>query len=116
METAPFDLKEYETPDGHCPYQEWYSELIKKDLRSAVTLEKRIRRLENGLLGDYKDVQDGILELRIHVGQGFRVYVRQIGKTMMLLLVGGEKKNQGQDIRNAHKYWNEFKSRNKGVK
>ena len=45
METAPFDLKEYETPDGHCPYQEWYSELIKKDLRSAVTLEKRIRRL-----------------------------------------------------------------------
>jgi putative addiction module killer protein len=50
------------------------------------------------------------------VGQGFRVYVRQIGKTMMLLLVGGEKKNQGQDIRNAQKYWNEFKSRNKGVK
>ena len=116
METKPFELKDYETPDGRCPYQEWYSELVKKDLRSAVALEKRIRRLEQGLLGDYKEIEEGILELRIHLGQGFRLYVRQIGKTMMLLLVGGEKSNQEQDIRNAFKYWYEFKSRNKGVK
>ena len=116
METTPFDLKDYETPDGGCPYQEWFSELLKMDLRSAVIVEKRIRRLENGLLGDFDDVQDGILELRIHVGQGFRVYVRQIGRTMMLLLVGGEKKDQKHDIQKAHEYWNEFKSRNKGVK
>ncbi len=116
METTPFELKDYETPDGRCPYQEWYSELVKKDLRSAVALEKRIRRLEQGLLGDYKEIEEGILELRIHLGQGFRLYVRKIGKTMMLLLVGGEKGNQEQDIRNAFKYWYEFKSRNKGVK
>lgn len=116
METTPYELKDYETPDGRCPYQEWYSELVKKDMRSAVTLEKRIRRLEHGLLGDYKEIEDGILELRIRLGQGFRVYVRQIGKTMMLLLVGGEKSNQEQDIRKAFKYWYEFKSRNKGVK
>jgi putative addiction module killer protein len=116
LETKPFELKDYETPDGRCPYQEWYSELVKKDLRSAVALEKRIRRLEQGLLGDYKEIEEGILELRIHLGQGFRLYVRQIGKTMMLLLVGGEKSNQEQDIRNAFKYWYEFKSRNKGVK
>ena len=116
METTPFELKDYETLDGKCPYQEWYSELLKKDFKSAVIVEKRIKRLEQGLLGDYDDVQDGILELRIHVGQAFRVYVRQIGKTMMLILVGGEKKDQKQDIRKAHEYWDEFKSRNKGVK
>ncbi len=116
METTPFELKDYETPDGRCPYQEWYSELIKKDLRSATALENRVRRLENGLLGDYDDVQDGILELRIHVGQGFRIYVRRIGRTMMLLLSGGEKKTQDQDVKKAKEYWNEFKSRNKGVK
>ena len=70
MEITPFELKDYETLDGRCPYQEWYSELVKKDLRSAIALEKRIRRLEYGLLGDYKEIEDGILELRIHLGQG----------------------------------------------
>ena len=116
MEVSPFVLKDYETLDGKCPYQEWYSSLLERDLISAVTIEKRIRRLEQGLLGDYDEVGEGILELRIHVGQGFRVYVRQIGKAMMLLLIGGDKKSQAQDIANAKKYWTEFKSRNKGVK
>ncbi len=116
MQTTPFELKDYETPDGRCPYQEWFAELREKDLRSAVIVEKRVRRLEFGLLGDYDDVQDGILELRIHAGQGFRIYVRRVGKTMMLLLFGGEKKTQDEDVKQARKYWDEFKSRNKGVK
>lgn len=115
MEPTPFELKDYETPDGRCPYQEWFAELKEKDLRGAVIVEKRVRRLEFGLLGDYDDVQDGILELRIHAGQGFRVYVRRVGKTMMLLLGGGEKRTQAQDVRQARKHWYEFKSRNKEV-
>ncbi len=45
------------------------------------------------MLGDYKDIEDGILELRIHLGQGFRLYVRQIGKTMMLIISWGREES-----------------------
>jgi putative addiction module killer protein len=116
LETRPYDLKDYETPDGRCPFQEWFTALRQIDPRHAAIVERRIRRLEHGLLGDYDDIQDGILELRIHEGPGFRVYVRRIGRVLMLILAGGDKKTQKQDIRNAKRYWAEFKGRNEGAK
>ena len=116
MEATPYDLRDYETLDGRCPYQEWFSELRKKDPHHAAIVERRVRRLEHGLLGDYDDVQDGILELRIHEGPGFRIYVRRIGKTLMLLLAGGEKRSQKRDVKKAKEYWAEFKERNEGVR
>ena len=63
----------------------------------------RIRRLELGLPGDVKPVGDGISELRIDYGPGYRVYFVQQGKTLVVLLGGGDKRTQDADIKAARK-------------
>src|SRR5579871_6905902 len=111
LDVTSYDLKDYETQDGRCPYKEWFSGLRQKVPAHAAIVERRVRRLEHGLPGDYDDVQDGILELRIHEGPGYLAYVRRIEKVLMLLLLGGGKKSQIQDVKKAREYWKEFKSR-----
>ena len=69
-------------------------------LRVGVVLA-RIKRLERGLLGDVKPVGQGVSELRIHVGSGWRVYFTQRGAHLMILLHGGSKRTQKADIKRA---------------
>jgi putative addiction module killer protein len=71
----------------------------------------RLDRLKAGLLGDWKSIGGGVFELRIDVGPGFRVYYGQDGKTLILLLCGGDKRTQAKDIENAHSYWKDYKAR-----
>jgi len=71
----------------------------------------RLDRLKAGLLGDWKSVGDGICELRIDHGPGYRVYYGQVGKTLILLLCGGDKSTQAKDIETANAYWKDYKAR-----
>ena len=71
----------------------------------------RLDRLKAGLLGDWKSVGGGICELRIDHGPGYRVYYAQEGKTLILLLCGGDKSSQEKDIETAHAYWKDYKGR-----
>jgi putative addiction module killer protein len=85
----------------------WLNNL--KDRRAAARIAARILRLEDGNLGDVKPVGEGVSEMRIDYGPGYRVYFVQTGRTVFLLLCGGDKRKQGRDIAKAKKLAKEWK-------
>jgi putative addiction module killer protein len=72
-----------------------------RDIRARARVQVRIERLASGHLGDVKPVGEGVSELRIHYGPGYRVYFTRRGGTVVILLAGGEKRSQASDIRTA---------------
>jgi putative addiction module killer protein len=77
----------------------WLDQLTDAAIRGVVV--SRIKRLERGLFGDVEPVGDGVSELRIHIGAGWRVYFAQRGSRVVVLLAGGSKRTQRSDIRRA---------------
>ena len=71
----------------------------------------RLKRLEAGIFGDCEPVGDGVLELREHLGPGYRVYFARHGRMVVILLCGGTKRTQAADIRLAKTYWLDWKQR-----
>ena len=80
-------------------FTQWLDKLPDPTVRGIVVA--RIKRLERGLLGDVAPVGDGVSELRIHVGAGWRIYFTQRGTEVIILLVGGSKRSQVRDISRA---------------
>ena len=80
-------------------YKKWFSGL--RDNRAQYRILTRIRRLAIGNPGDVKSVGEGISEMRIHYGPGYRVYYKDTGKEIIILLCGGDKRTQSRDIENA---------------
>lgn len=80
-------------------YTRWFTSL--RDRQARVRILIRIRRLSLGNLGDVKPVGEGVSELRIDYGPGYRVYFVQRGDTLIILLAGGDKKSQSRDIKKA---------------
>lgn len=80
-------------------FTNWLTELSDNALRGIIVA--RIKRLEQGLMGDVEPVGQGVSELRIHVGAGWRIYFTQRGSQFIVLLVGGSKRTQKQDIKRA---------------
>ena len=72
-----------------------------KDIRARARVQVRIERLALGNLGDVKPVGKGVSELRIDYGPGYRVYFKKQGKTIIILLAGGNKRSQSHDIKTA---------------
>ncbi|MBM3908715.1 MAG: type II toxin-antitoxin system RelE/ParE family toxin [Gemmatimonadetes bacterium] len=72
-----------------------------RDTRAQVRIQARIRRLSDGNPGDCASVGGGVFELRVPVGAGYRVYVCRTGARISLLLAGGDKQSQPEDIRRA---------------
>ncbi len=83
----------------HPEFTEWLDGLADISVRSVIVA--RIKRLELGLFGDLEYVGDGVTELRIHVGAGWRVYFAQYGNDIVVLLAGGSKRSQKRDIKRA---------------
>lgn len=77
-------------------FMEWETRL--KDSRARALIAARIFRLANGLAGDVSPVGEGVSELRIHYGPGYRVYFQQLGSQLVILLCGGDKSRQSRDI------------------
>ncbi len=82
-------------------YEHWFAALRDKATRARIDV--RIRRVALGNLGDIKSVGDGVFELRIHYGPGYRIYLTWLGNEVVVLLAGGNKSSQIQDILLAKK-------------
>lgn len=80
-------------------YAEWFAAL--RDRQARARIDARIRRLSLGNPGDVKPVGEGVSELRIDYGPGYRVYFAQRGRTLVVLLAGGDKRTQNRDIKLA---------------
>jgi putative addiction module killer protein len=98
------ELKQTET------FRKWRTRL--RDERAKAILASRLDRLAFGHPGDVEPVGDGISELRIHFGPGYRVYFKQRGKTLIILLCGGDKSTQAKDIKAAKRIYSEWSDDN----
>jgi len=99
-------LKYYSAKNGKIPFIKWKNSI--KDSRMRKRIEERLNRLKNGNYGDYKNLGDGVYELRLFFGSGYRVYFAEVDNTIILLLCGGDKNSQTKDIKKAKEYWEEF--------
>jgi putative addiction module killer protein len=109
MDVQPRELEQYVIPDGQIPFLEWLENL--RDRQGQAKIKARLARLRRGNFGDYKSLGDGVFELRIDFGPGYRVYFGQVDKALVLLLCGGDKSNQARDIQTAKAYWAEYEQR-----
>ena len=80
-------------------YLDWAARL--RDIRARAFIEARIRRLAVGHIGDARPVGEGVSELRIHYGPGYRIYFVRRGESLIVLLCGGDKSRQSADIDRA---------------
>jgi putative addiction module killer protein len=107
MKLIPRELRVYETPSGKAPFDDWLDGL--RDTKGQSRIQVRLDRLEQGNLGDCKPVGEGVLELRINYGPGYRVYIAEDGPVVVLLLIGGDKGTQTKDIKTAKSYWKNYR-------
>jgi putative addiction module killer protein len=103
------ELRRYQTANGRSPIRDWLNEL--RDLRARAQIEVRLRRVVAGNFGDCRRVGKGVLELRVDIGPGYRVYCARHGQALVILLCGGDKRRQDTDIRQAQDYWADWKRR-----
>lgn len=103
--TGSFEIREY-TEAGRSPFAEWFDSL---DAVTADRADRYIRRLEAGNFGAAKALREGVFELRLDLGPGYRVYYGREGSTIIILLGGGSKRRQDADIAAALQRWRRYK-------
>jgi putative addiction module killer protein len=92
-------------------FQKWMKKL--RDIRAKAHVLSRLTQVEGGNLGDFKSVGNGVLEMRINYGPGYRLYFAKDGETIVILLIGGDKSSQDQDIVKAKNIWQGIKNEKK---
>jgi len=105
------EVRRYRDGDDREIITDWLASL--KDIRARARIAARIARLTVRNFGDCKPIRDGVSELRVDHGPGYRVYYGKVGKTIILLLCGGDKRTQVADIERAVAYLSDFKRRSR---
>lgn len=103
-------LEHYRDEAGHVPFQAWLDSF--KDKQAKARIVFRLAKVSAGNFGDCKPCREGVWELREDFGPGYRVYYARNGKTVVLLLYGGDKSTQKADIVRAVEYWKDYQWRN----
>jgi putative addiction module killer protein len=111
---STYQIEYYRRFDGHVPYEDWFRSL--QDLQAKAIIRTRLNRVQVGNFGDCEPAREGVHELKIDYGPGYRVYFGKIGLTIVLILCGGPKKTQSKDISLAITYFAEYKKRKKEEK
>ena len=109
MQTFPFEIDYYKTVYGKAPFKEWLEAL--RDVSGRAKIRVRLDRARLGNLGDHKLVEEGVWELRIDYGPGYRVYFAKEENRLVLLLLGGDKDTQKRDIAQAAGYLQDHRRR-----
>jgi putative addiction module killer protein len=97
------ELVYYQEEGGRSPFIGWITSL--RDKIAKARIAARLRQIESGDFGDSKPVGEGVTELRVHVGAGYRVYCGRHGGHWVILLCGGDKDTQPKDISRAKAIW-----------
>ena len=106
------EVRVYARLDGTEPFTNWLRSL--RDGKARGRIRQRIARVRLGNFGDVRSVGDGVQELRIPFGPGFRIYFGREGDSVVILLSGGDKSTQTRDIDRAKEYWRDYRSRDHG--
>ena len=112
MESFLYTISYYLTESGGKPFKEWLDGL--KDIAARQKIRIRLDRVRLGNLGKNRSVGEGVFELKIDYGPGYRVYYGLDKKTVVLLLLGGDKSTQRKDITQAKSFWENYKRRSDG--
>jgi putative addiction module killer protein len=105
------EIRIYTDSEGYAPFLYWLGAL--PDRLARAKIRARLARVEAGNLGDCKPLREGVQELRIDHGPGYRVYLSRQGPVLVLLLCGSDKGDQSREIEKAIGYLNDWKQRGK---
>ena len=99
---------EYKRKDGTSPFKQWFDSLSPGH---ALKIRTAVARMKNENFSNVKSVGNGVSERRVNFGPGYRIYFANDGDNLIILLGGGTKKRQQNDINEAKKYWRDYKDR-----
>lgn len=108
MEVVPKLILFYETADGKIPARDWLDAMHDRDETTYDRIIRYIERMESGNTSNFKPEGEGITELVMDFGPGYRMYFGQDGKELVILLIGGDKSTQKQDLATAKSYWGDY--------
>lgn len=114
-DTGKLDVEAYRTSNGKEPFTDWLASIRDKTTRGRI--EKRMDRVEDGNMGDYRRLGANLYELRLDFGSGYRIYFSIFSRsdsTTILILCAGDKSSQPRDIERAKKYSLDVKQRYEG--
>ena len=111
MHTLKIEIRAYQDTAGCKPYADWLESLT--DNKTKARIVARVNRMAAGNFGDCKPLRDGVQELKIDFGPGYRLYLSKQGPVLVMLLCGGDKSDQSRDIERASAYLKDWKKRGK---
>jgi len=100
------EIRTYETAEGKVPFDEWLCGI--RDRSTRARIEARIDRLALGNFGNCEPAREGVSELKMDFGPGYRAYFGLDGTTLVVLLAGGKKDTQDADMKLAREYWRDY--------
>jgi putative addiction module killer protein len=102
------EIRAYATEDGKSPYRKWFRGL---NAVVAIKVTTALERMEDGKFSNVRTVGSGVSEYKIDFGPGYRIYFAMDGQMLVILLCGGTKKRQQDDIEAAKAFWSDYKKR-----
>jgi len=102
-----FILKALVLENGNSPIEAWIKGI--RDTQTRQRIQARLDRIERGNLGEYRNIGEGVSEFKMDFGAGYRIYFARTGATLIVLLVGGDKSTQDNDIKTARQLWKDYR-------